>query len=204
MSRLLLTLAATFAIGVPAMSNAAEWQIDPSHSAAHFKVRHMMVSSVRGEFSKMSGKVSYDAKAPEKIVIEAVVDATTVNTREQKRDDHMRSADFFDVANHPTLTFKSKSAKAAGKGKLNVTGDLTIRGVTKEVVFAVEGLDVEATDPWGNLRTGAHATTKVNRKDFGLGWNQVLEAGGVLVGDEVEISIDVELMRPSKPATAEK
>lgn len=198
MSRLLATLAAAaLTVGVPTLSMAApaEFSIDSAHSSAHFKVRHMMVSTVRGEFSNLKGKVNYDSKAPEKIAIEATIDATTISTREEKRDAHLKSADFFEVEKHPTITFKSKSAKAAGKGKLNVTGDLTMRGVTKEVVLAVEGLDQEVQDPWGNTRIGATGTTKVNRKDFGLNWNQVLEAGGVVVGDEVEISVDVELIK---------
>jgi polyisoprenoid-binding protein YceI len=185
---------------------AANWQIDPSHSAAQFSVRHLMVTKVRGEFGKMAGTVQYDAKAPEKMAIDATIDVASINTREAKRDDHLRSPDFFDVAKFPSMTFKSKSAKAKGKGKLDVTGDLTIRGVTKQVVLAVEGLDSEVKDPWGNSRTGAVGTTKINRKDFGLTWNQALETGGVMVGDEVEITVDVSLIKQAEkaPETAEK
>ena len=127
----------TLVLGVPAMSFAAPFQIDPSHSNAHFKVKHMMVATVRGEFTKLSGTMQYDPAKPEAIVIDATVDATTINTREPKRDGHLKSPDFFDVEKFPTITFKSKSAKAAGKGKLAVTGDLTIRGVTKSVVLDV-------------------------------------------------------------------
>lgn len=187
------------------MSSAApaDFSIDSSHSSAQFKVKHMMISTVRGEFSGVTGKVNYDAAAPEKIAIEASIDAKTVNTREAKRDEHLRSGDFFEVEKHPAITFKSKSAKATGKGKLDVSGDLTIRGVTKPVVLEVEGLDSEVKDPWGNTRIGATGTTSINRKDFGLNWNTVLEAGGVMVSDKVDITIDVSLVKAA-PASAEK
>lgn len=188
----------TLALGVPAMSLAAPFQIDPTHSNAHFKVKHMMVATVRGEFTKLSGTMQYDPAKPEAIVIDATVDATTINTREPKRDGHLKSPDFFDVEKFPSITFKSKSAKSTGKGKLAVTGDLTIRGVTKSVVLDVEGLDAEVKDPWGNMRVGAVASTKINRKDFGLNWNQALEAGGVLVGDTVDIVIDAELVKQAE------
>lgn len=206
MKRSFMAMAAAAAMAFPAISMAATWQVDPSHSAAQFSVRHLMVSKVRGEFGKMAGTVVYDAKNPEKISIDATVDVASVNTRDEKRDEHLRSPDFFDVAKHPTMTFKSKSAKSKGKGKLDVTGDLTIRGVTKQVVFAVEGLDTEVTDPWGNVRLGGVATTKINRKDFGVSWNQALDAGGVMVGDEVEITVDVELIKQADKAeeTAKK
>jgi len=188
----------TLVLGVPAMSFAAPFQIDSSHSNAHFKVKHMMVATVRGEFTKMAGNVEFDPAKPEAISIDATIDATTINTREEKRDAHLKSPDFFDVAKFPTITFKSKSAKSTGKGKLAVTGDLTMRGVTKQVVLDVEGLDAEVKDPWGNMRIGAVGSTKVNRKDFGLNWNQALEAGGVLVGETVDIVIDVELVKQAE------
>lgn len=203
MTRTLTGIFAAAALSVPALAGAADWKIDSSHTNAHFKVRHMMVSSVRGEFGTTSGTVQFDPKAPEKTVIDAVIDASTINTREAKRDDHLRSPDFFDVANHPNLTFKSKKTKAKGKGKYEVTGDLTIRGVTKEVKLAVEGLDKEVKNPWGQTLVGAVAKTKINRKDFGLTWNQALETGGLLVGEEVEITIDVELVKQA-PAEAAK
>ncbi len=193
---------AVVALGLPMLASAADFKLDPSHSNASFKVRHMMVSTVRGEFADVQGTVKYDAKAPEKIVIEAVIAANSINTRNEKRDDHLKSADFFDVAKHPALTFKSKSAKKNGK-KLAVKGDLTIRGVTKEVTLDVEGLDTEMKDPWGNTLLGASATTQIDRKDFGLNWNQALEAGGVLVGEKIDITLDVELVKQAAPATAE-
>lgn len=195
MRKLAKSLLAVIAVALPGSAFAADYVIDPSHTSVGFTVRHLMVSKVRGSFEKVSGTVKYDPNEPEKIVIDATIDAASINTREAKRDEHLRSPDFFDVAKHPTLTFKSKKAKVLGKGKLEVIGDLTIRGVTKEVTLQVEGLDQEIKDPWGNVRRGATATTRINRKDFGLAWNQVLETGGVMVGEDVDIQIDVELIR---------
>jgi polyisoprenoid-binding protein YceI len=179
----------------PAVAAADAWEIDPAHSVAAFTVRHMMVSNVRGEFGKLAGTVAYDPKAPARSAIEATIDATTVNTREEKRDTHLKSPDFFDVAQFPSITFKSTRVDAAGKGKLKITGDLTIHGVTKSVVLSVEGPTPPAKDPWGNERVGASAVTKISRKDFGLVWNKALESGGVLVSDEVQITLDVELVK---------
>lgn len=195
MRKLAKSLLAVIAVALPGSAFAADYVIDPSHTSVGFTVRHLMVSKVRGSFEKVSGTVKYDPNEPEKIVIDATIDAASINTGEAKRDEHLRSPDFFDVAKHPTLTFKSKKAKVLGKGKLEVIGDLTIRGVTKEVTLQVEGLDQEIKDPWGNVRRGATATTRINRKDFGLAWNQVLETGGVVVGEDVDIQIDVELIR---------
>lgn len=195
MRKLAKSLLAVIAVALPGSAFAADYVIDPSHTSVGFTVRHLMVTKVRGSFEKVSGTVKYDPNEPEKIVIDATIDAASINTREAKRDEHLRSPDFFDVAKHPTLTFKSKKAKVLGKGKLEVIGDLTIRGVTKEVTLQVEGLDQEIKDPWGNVRRGATATTRINRKDFGLAWNQVLETGGVMVGEDVDIQIDVELIR---------
>lgn len=195
MRKLVKSLLAVIAVALPGSAFAADYVIDPSHTSVGFTVRHLMVTKVRGSFEKVSGTVKYDPNEPEKIVIDATIDAASINTREAKRDEHLRSPDFFDVAKHPTLTFKSKKAKVLGKGKLEVIGDLTIRGVTKEVTLQVEGLDQEIKDPWGNVRRGATATTRINRKDFGLAWNQVLETGGVMVGEDVDIQIDVQLIR---------
>ncbi len=175
---------------------AERYTIDGAHSKAQFSIRHMMVSNVRGEFSKMQGTIDYDEKNPEAIRIEATIDVASINTGEPKRDEHLKSADFFDVAKYPVITFRSKSARKTANG-LAVTGDLTMHGVTREVVLQVEGPSPEVRDPWGNLRRGATATTKINRKDFGLTWNAALETGGVVVGEEVSITIDVEAMRPA-------
>jgi polyisoprenoid-binding protein YceI len=171
------------------------YQIDPAHSAAHFSVRHMMISNVRGDFTKVSGTVLLDARNPANSAVEALIDAASINTREAQRDTHLKSADFFDVEKYPEMAFRSKSVVAAEDGELRVKGDLTIHGVTREVTLTVEGPTPEAKDPWGNQRIGATATTKINRKDFGLGWNVALEAGGVLVGEDIRISIDIEAIR---------
>jgi polyisoprenoid-binding protein YceI len=171
------------------------YQIDSAHSAAHFSVRHMMISNVRGDFTKVSGTLLLDADNPANSAVEALIDAASINTREAPRDAHLKSADFFDVEKYPEMAFRSKSVEAAGDGELRVKGDLTIHGVTREVTLNVEGPTPEAKDPWGNQRIGATATTKINRKDFGLVWNVALEAGGVLVGEDIKISIDLEAIR---------
>jgi polyisoprenoid-binding protein YceI len=177
------------------VSRSATYVIDPSHSTAGFKVRHLMVANVRGEFSGVSGTVVFDAENPANSKVEAAIDATTIQTRDSQRDQHLKSADFLDVEKFPRITFVSKKVAPAGEGEWKVTGDLTIHGVTKEVVLDVEGPTPEVKDPWGNIKMGATATTKVNRKDFGLVWNVALETGGVLVGDEVAIQLEVEMTR---------
>jgi polyisoprenoid-binding protein YceI len=171
------------------------YQIDTAHSHAQFKVRHMMIANVRGEFSKVTGSVVYDPENPSATQINAEIDVSTINTREPQRDEHLKSADFFDAIRHPSITFVSKSVTASGPNGFEVAGDLTIRGNTRQIALTVEELTPEAKDPWGSLRRGASAKTRINRKNFGLEWNVALEAGGFLVGDEVEITIDVELVR---------
>ncbi|XXF76721.1 YceI family protein [Myxococcaceae bacterium GXIMD 01537] len=200
--KLLNTAVLAAVIAAPSFAFAASYEIDSSHSSAQFSVKHLMVSNVRGEFGKVTGAVNFDEKDPTKSTVEATIDASTINTREPKRDEHLKSPDFFDVAKYPSITFKSKSVKKAGAGKLKVAGDLTMHGVTKEVVLDVEGPSKEIKDPWGNSKAGATATTKLNRKDFGLGWNKALETGGVVVGDEVAVTIDLELTKkPDAAAT---
>ena len=181
--------------GTSQAPSPTQWQIDPAHSAAHFSVRHLMISNVRGEFSKVSGNVVLDPSDLTKSSVEVIVDATTIDTREPQRDEHLRSADFLDVANHPAITFRSKQITAAGAGRFKVTGDLTIRGVTRTVSFDVDGPTPPVKDPWGNVRAGVSATAKINRKDFGLVWNALTEAGGVVVGDEVSITFEAELVQ---------
>jgi polyisoprenoid-binding protein YceI len=194
MIRKLVLAAAVFA--VPAVAQATEWQIDPSHSQASFTVKHLMVSNVRGEFGKMTGTASWEKPDYSDGKVEVTIDATTINTREAKRDAHLKSADFFDVAKFPTLTFKSKRVeKAKEAGHLNLVGDLTIHGVTKEVTFDVTGPTPEQKTPWGTVSVGAEARTKIKRSDYGLKWNKTLEAGGVLVGDDVNIEISLELTK---------
>ena len=170
------------------------YTIDPVHSTAGFKVRHLMVSNVRGEFSNLTGKVVFDTDNPANSTVEASIDATTVTTREEQRDTHLKSADFFDVAKYPAITFVSKKVTGSD-GEYKVTGDLTIHGVTKSVVLDVEGPAPEAKDPWGNLKSGASATTKISRKEFGMEFNMVLETGGVMVGDEISIHLELELLK---------
>ena len=183
------------ALSLPALALATTWNIDPDHSNIGFKVRHLMVSNVKGNFDKYIGTVEINDKDITKSKVEITMDANSINTNVQKRDDDLRSANFFDVAKYPTMTFVSKKTVKAGKGKLKVTGDLTIHGVTKEVVLDMEGPSAESKDPWGNIRRGASATTKINRKDFGLTWNKALETGGVVVGDDVIISLEVEMIK---------
>jgi len=185
-----LLIASAVALSAPAL--AATWQIDPAHSNVSFSVRHMMVSNVRGEFTKVSGTVDGDEKTPTQAVINATIDASSINTREAKRDDHLKSADFLDVAKYPTITFKSKRIEPAGTGQFKVTGDLTLHGVTREVVLDVSDVTPPIKDPMGKTRAGAHAGTKIDRKDFGINWSKAMDGGGLLVGDDVAISIDVE------------
>jgi polyisoprenoid-binding protein YceI len=176
------------------------WQIDPAHSAAHFSVRHLMISNVRGEFTKLSGNALIDPVDPSKSSVEITIDAASINTREPQRDEHLRSADFFDVANHPTLTFRSTHVTALGADNFKLTGDLTIRGVTRKVAFDVEGHTPAIKDPWGNVRAGVTASAKINRKDFGVAFNALTETGGVVVGDEVKITIEAELIQQAPSA----
>jgi polyisoprenoid-binding protein YceI len=179
------------ALALPLSAQPSTYVIDAAHSAVQFSVRHMMVSNTRGEFRKFEGRIVYDPKNPAAAKVETTIDAASIDTHEARRDADLRSAEFFDVAKHPTITFKSKQAEKSGD-KLLIKGDLTMRGVTKEVTLTVEGPTPEIKDPRGNIKIGASATTKVNRKDFGLVYNQVLETGGVLVGDEVTITLDIE------------
>ena len=171
------------------------WNIDPVHSSAQFKVKHMMISNVKGEFTGITGSLKFDGEDVSRSSVEASIDATTINTRDPQRDAHLKSPDFFDAGKFPTLTFKSTGVSKKGDGELAVTGELTIHGRTRNVVFEVEGPSAPAKDPWGNTRVGLSATTRINRKDFGLTWNSALETGGVLVGDEVTITLDVQFVK---------
>ena len=171
------------------------YQIDTSHSSAQFKVRHMMIANVKGEFDKVSGTVSFDPADPTASSVDATVDVATISTRDEQRDGHLKSGDFLDAEKFPHITFKSKRVTAAGADSFHLTGDLTIHGITKEVALQVEELTAEAKDPWGNLRRGASAKTKINRKDFGMEFNVALEAGGFLVGEDVDIHLDIEMIK---------
>ena len=178
----------------PALVSAGAWDIDGTHSSAKFKVRHLGISNVTGGFKKMSGTLTMDDADITKSTVEAVIDATTLDTGDPKRDEHLKSPDFFDVAKFPTITFKSKKVEKAGEGKLKVTGDLTMRGVTKEVVLDVDGPLTPIT-AFGGMKTGATAATTINRQDFGVAWSRVMEGGGLVVGNDVAITIDLELVQ---------
>lgn len=183
---------ATATVATPGLT---QWEIDPSHSSVQFAVRHMMVSNVRGEFTKVTGTVQIDPLDITRSSAHVVIDAASVSTRDEQRDQHLRSPDFLDVANFPTIEFQSTRVTRQSNGSLEFAGNLTIHGVTKEVVLDVEDSDSELRDPWGNTKRGASATTRVNRKDYGLRWNVALETGGFVVGDEIKIEIDVELLK---------
>ncbi len=198
LSRIALTAGLAAALSLPAPAANSNWQIDPAHSSAQFSVRHMAISTVRGAFSKVTGSVVLDDKDISKSTVEVTIDANSVDTRVPDRDNDLRSEKFFDVAHYPSITFKSKRVEQVAPGKLKVTGDLTIRGTTKEVVLDVEGPTAPMKDPWGNTRSAATATTKINRQDFGVKWNATLDNGGVVVGDDVSIVIDVELVKKDK------
>jgi polyisoprenoid-binding protein YceI len=174
---------------------ASTWNIDPVHSVAEFKVKHMMISNVKGQFTALQGTLTHSEKSVTESHVEVTIDAASVNTRDPQRDAHLKSADFFDVEKFPTLTFKSTRISQVGDGELSMSGDLTLHGVTRPVVFTVEGPTASGKDPWGNIRMGASATTKINRKDFGLTWNAALETGGILVGEEVTITLDVQFIK---------
>jgi polyisoprenoid-binding protein YceI len=195
MRRIAVVAITAFVLALPAAVPAGTWELDSSHTGVQFKVRHLMVSYVRGDFEKISGKIVYDEQDVSKSSADITIDAASINTRVAKRDKHLRSADFLDVAKHPSITFKSKKVEKAGDGKLKMTGDLTIRGATREVVLEVEGPTPPIKDPQGKTRVGGVASTRINRNDFGLTWNKALEAGGVVVGEEVEITIDIEILK---------
>ena len=198
LSRIALAAGLAAALSLPAAAANSNWQIDPAHSSAQFSVRHMAISTVRGAFSKVTGSLVFDDKDISKSTIDVTIDANSVDTRVPDRDNDLRSDKFFDVAHYPSITFKSKKVEQVAPGKLKVTGDLTIRGTTKEVVLDVEGPTIPMKDPWGNTRVAATATTKINRQDFGVKWNATLDNGGVVVGDDVSIVIDVELVKKDK------
>jgi polyisoprenoid-binding protein YceI len=176
-------------------TTTATWNIDPAHSAAEFKVKHMMISNVKGHFAKVTGTLTLDESDLSRSRVEATIDASSLETRDAQRDAHLKSADFFDVEKFPSLTFKSTSLRLVKDGELAVEGDLTIRDVTRKVVFSVDGPTPPAKDPWGNMRVGVSATTRISRKDFGLSWNAALESGGFLVGDDVTITLDVQFVK---------
>ena len=181
-------------VALPVLVHADTWQIDSSHTSVEFTVRHMMISNVKGQFQKTTGTITANGNDPASAKIDVTIDASSVDTRVERRDAHLKSPDFLDVAKFPTITFKSTKVEAAGPNKWTMTGDLTIHGVTRPVVLDVEGSGAPI-QVMGHTRAGASATAKIKRSDFGLTWNKALETGGVLVGDDIAISIDIEAVK---------
>jgi len=182
-------------LATPQVATATTWNIDPVHSVAEFKVKHMMISNVKGQFAGVKGKLVLDASSSTNSCVEASIDAASISTGDPQRDAHLKSPDFFDVEKYPTLSFESTRVNRIREGELSVAGNLTIHGITRNIVFTVEGPTPPAKDPWGNTRLGLSATAKINRKDFGLTWNAALETGGILVGDEITITLDVQFVK---------
>jgi len=195
LSRITLGTALSAALTFSASAATTTWQIDPAHTAAGFSVKHMMISTVRGQFKGVAGTITWDDQDISKSVVEVTIDANTVDTSEPKRDADLKSPNFFDVGTYPTITFKSKKMEQVSAGKLKVTVDLTIHGTTKEVVLDVEGPSVAVKDPWGNTRAAVNATTKINRQEYGIKWNNKLDGGGLVVSDDVNITIDLEMVK---------
>ena len=195
LSRLALAATLVAALAVPAPAATTTWQIDPAHTAAGFSVKHMMIATVRGQFKGITGMVLWDDQDIDKSIVDVTIDANTIDTGEPKRDADLKSANFFDVKNYPAITFKSTKIEKISAGKMKVTGNLAIHGVTKQVVLDVEGPSGAIKDPWGKTRVALNATTTVNRMDYGVKWNANLDGGGVVVGDNVNITIDLEMTK---------
>ena len=194
-SRIAVTAGLAAVLSLPAAAASSTWNIDPAHSSAQFSVRHLAISTVRGTFSKISGTVLLDESDITKSTVNVSIDVATVDTHEPDRDADLRTDKFFDVAKYPTMTFKSKKVEQVAPGKLKVTGDFTLHGVTKEVVLDVEGPTPPVKDPWGNQRAAVSASTKINRQVYGVKWNANMDNGGVVVGDDVSITLDVEMVK---------
>ena len=191
-TRVVLASAALVVAALPA--TAQTWKVDPAHSSASFTVKHMMVSNVHGRFGKAEGTIVYDGKNVAAVQVDATIDATTITTDNEKRDAHLKSPDFFDVAANPTITFKSKRVEGASQGKFKLIGDLTMRGKTKEVVLDVEG-PTAPVNVQNSQRIGVTATTTLNRHDFGVSWSRTMDGGGYVVGDDVKVTIELELIK---------
>jgi polyisoprenoid-binding protein YceI len=191
-SRIALTAGLAAVLSLPAAAATSTWQIDPAHSSAQFAVKHLMISTVRGAFTKVTGTIQFDDKDITKSTVDVTIDATSVDTRVADRDKDLKSDHFFDVEHYPTITFKSKRVEQVSPGKLKVTGDLTIRGATKEVVLDVDGPTAPVKDPWGNQRMGVNANSKITRQDYGITY------GPGMIGDEIAITIDAEMIPAKK------
>jgi len=194
MKRFVLIVISVMTLSMPVRALATTWEIDPAHSRIGFKVKHLMISTVSGFFGKYRSVIDIDDTAIEKSTVSVVIDTASIDTGIAQRDEHLRSADFFDVQKFPEMTFVGKRV-TRGAGGIQLLGDLTIRGITRPVTLTVRELTPPVKDPWGGERRGASATAEINRKDFGLTWNKALETGGVVVGDQVRIEIDLELIR---------
>jgi len=195
MKRSIIVLLVCLAMGMPLIAGAATYQLDTDHSSIQFKIRHLTVSNVTGTFNKLKGAASVEGEDLATLKAEMTIDAASVDTGHQKRDEHIRTADFLDVAKYPTITFVSKKVVKADPGKLRITGDLTLHGVTREITVDLEGPTPEVKDPWGNFRRGATGTAKIDRRDFGITWNKALDTGGLVVGNEIGIQVDIEWVR---------
>jgi polyisoprenoid-binding protein YceI len=193
-----VTVAALTLLPVAALAQTQAWEGDPVHTHIGFSVRHMMVSNVKGEFAKYSIKVQADPKDPTKSTVDVTIDVASINTGNAQRDGHLKSPDFFDAAKYPSITFKSKKIVKTGKDSFKVTGDLTIKGKTKEIALAVKNFVGPIKDPTGTMRSGFEASAKIDRRDYGVSFNKALEGGGVIVGNEVGISLEVELTQSKK------
>ena len=195
MKNIVKVIATIVMLALPTIAMGSPWSIDADHSSVGFKIRHIMISNVKGNFGKFSGTVDIDDQDLAKTTADVTIDVSSINTGVTKRDEHLKSADFFDVAKYPTMTFVSRKAKKEDNDKLKLYGQLTMHGVTKEVVLDVQELTQPIKDQRGNIKRGATASGKLNRKDFGLAWNAALESGGVMVGDEVNIDLEIELVK---------
>lgn len=184
----------------PAASASTTWQLDPAHTHVEFSVKHLMITRVKGRFADVTGTVEL-GNDPAASTVDVIIDAGSIDTREAKRDAHLRSADFFDVERFPTIAFRSREVRLTGAGDFSILGDLTIRDVTREVTLEVTD-EGRGTDPWGGERAGFSAAAEIDRRDFGLTWNQALEAGGVLVGNEIRIALEVELVKQAAAEAA--
>jgi polyisoprenoid-binding protein YceI len=195
LKKALVAIFASAILAIASSARAETWNIDPVHSNISFSARHMMISDVRGEFDKFSGSITANGEDPNSVVIEATIDTASLNTRSDMRDKDLKGPNFLDVAKYPTMTFKSTKIEPDGDGKWKVTGDLTLHGVTKPVVLEVTGPSTNIKDPYGNTRRGASATTTIKRQDFGISFNKTLDSGGMVVGNDVPVSIDVEAIK---------
>ena len=195
MNRILRMLAMAVICLIPLSATASDWSIDPDHSNIQFKIRHMMISDVKGTFGKVKGMIRIDEKDMSQSAVDVAIETDSLSTGVAKRDAHLKSNEFFDAAQYPALTFVSRKVTPNGTGQLKILGDLTIHGITREVVLDVEGPTIEIKDPMGNIRRGASATTKINRMDFGLNWNKPMESGGMMIGDMVFINLEIEMIK---------